>query len=117
MPSRPVPFVIALTNSSSVQAPMPVCGSGVMFGASRSPNGVSIARPPARVVTAARQRVAGGAIADDGEITAALDLLEILLVDAGRARPHRRLSTARAAAPAVRTMIWCLTHGRAVPDF
>jgi hypothetical protein len=26
---------------------MPVCGSGVMFGASSVPNGVSIGRPPA----------------------------------------------------------------------
>ena len=36
------------------------------------------------LVTAARQRVACGAVADDGEIAAALDLFEILLVDALR---------------------------------
>jgi hypothetical protein len=41
-------LVIALMNSSSVQAPMPVDGSGVMFGARMTPNGVSIGRPPAR---------------------------------------------------------------------
>ena len=30
------------------QAPMPVSGSGVMLGAISFPNGVSIARPPAK---------------------------------------------------------------------
>src|SRR5271165_3278675 len=47
MPLRPVPLVSELTTSSSVHAPMPVSASGVMFGASSAPNGVSIGRPPA----------------------------------------------------------------------
>ena len=33
--------------ASSVQAPIPVSRSGVMLGAARTPNGVSIGRPPA----------------------------------------------------------------------
>jgi hypothetical protein len=47
MPLRPVPLVSELTTSSSVHAPIPVSESGVMFGASSKPNGVSMGRPPA----------------------------------------------------------------------
>ena len=52
--------------------------------------------PAGKVVAAARQRMAGRAIADDRQIAAALDLLEILLVDAvgqhaaGRHRQQQR---------------------------
>ena len=42
-----IPRRTALSNSSSVHAPMPVSRSGVMFGATMLPNGVSMARPPA----------------------------------------------------------------------
>ena len=85
----------ALTNSSSVQAPMPVCGSGVILGATRSPNGVSIGAAAGEIVAAAGKRMARRAIAGDREVVAALDLVEILLVDTGRReRPARRLSAA-----------------------
>src|SRR4030088_2628434 len=42
-----MPFRTALSNWSSVHEPMPVSMSGVMFGATILPNGVSIGRPPA----------------------------------------------------------------------
>src|SRR5581483_2676413 len=42
-----MPFRIAASNCSSLQMPMPVSGSGVMFGATILPKGVSIGRPPA----------------------------------------------------------------------
>src|ERR1700728_5134027 len=65
-------------------------------------------------MTAAGKRVTGGAIADDREITAALDLLEVLLVDiagdgsAGRQRQHD--------AEKCRVRRVALTHGREDPD-
>ena len=61
---------------------MPVCGSGVMFGASEQPERRFDVAAAGELVTAARQRVTRGAIAGDGEIAAALDLFEILFVDA-----------------------------------
>ncbi len=81
---------------------MPVCWSGVMFGARMLPNGVSIGRPPAKSLTASRQCMTRGAIADDRQVAAALDLLEILFVDiardgaAGRQRQsaHRKCASA-----------------------
>ena len=47
MPPRPRPSRSADTNSSSVHEPIPAFGSGVMFGATRVPNGVCNVTPPA----------------------------------------------------------------------
>jgi hypothetical protein len=38
----------ALSKSSSLHAPIPVCLSGVMLAETTLPNGVSIGRPPAK---------------------------------------------------------------------
>ena len=61
---------------------MPVCGSGVMFGAISCRTAFRCCAPAGEVLTAAGQRMARRAIADDGEIAAALDLPEVLFVDA-----------------------------------
>src|ERR1700753_890586 len=46
-PRRPMPPRTAASNASSLQLPIPVSRSGVIFGATMLPNGVSIGRPPA----------------------------------------------------------------------
>ena len=75
---------------------MPVSGSGVILGAKMLAER-RFDRPAAgEVMAAAGQRVAGGAIADDREIAAALDLIEILFVDAGRLRGAGRSAQCRA---------------------
>ena len=63
---------------------MPVCGSGVMLGAINSPNGVSIGRPPAKSWPLPGSVWQRGAVADDREVMATFDLVEILLVDPAR---------------------------------
>jgi hypothetical protein len=80
-----MPFCSALANSSSVQPPIPVATSGVMFGASSVPNGVSRAPPPAYGLPPGR-RMAGGAIGSRRHVAPALDELERLLVRVLRAR-------------------------------
>ena len=45
-----MPRFTALTNSSSLQAPMPAFGSGVMLGATKVPNGDFSFSPPASLV-------------------------------------------------------------------
>ena len=59
--------------------------------------------PAGEIVTAPRQCVARGAIADDRQVAAALDLLEILFVDIAGAR-RRRTTT---PAPARRRKVLC----------
>ncbi len=76
---------------------MPVTGSGVILGASEFAERRFDGAAAGKIVTAAGQRVAGRAIADDGKIVAALDLIEILLIDAGRDRAARAASTKRCA--------------------
>ena len=71
--------------------------------------------PPGKIVTAAGKCVTPGAMADDRQVAAALDLLEVLLVypfGIGAAAQHEKQQSAHDLRQ------WCgVTHGRAVPDF
>ena len=72
--------------------------------------------PTGKSVVAARQRVTGRAIADDGQITAALGLSKILGIDSGRARGvgwRGQRQGEQKNAP----QLPFLTHARADPDF
>jgi hypothetical protein len=103
-------MVMASMNSASVHAPNPI-GRDVRRQkfAERRFNG-----SPARVVMAAAgQRVTGGAIADDREVPAAFDLLEILLVDASGRSAAPRGSEGDAEKDALRNA----THAPVAPDF
>ena len=89
-PSRLTPLRTASSNCSSVQAPMPVSASGVMFGEMMLPKGVSMARPPANGVLRSGIGMAAGAVCGDREITALFNLREILRPTACAAGSRQR---------------------------
>ena len=74
-------------------------------------------RPSAGVImTAALQRVACGAIADDGEVMSALDLAEVLGINAGRRSRGAAGQNQRQAEQTTAQRVCFITHAREDPD-